>query len=400
MGIHDLKSEHGSGVLPGVSDEPRQKPLFAQLIDFLPWKTFGRIVARYDGDSRVRTFSCSEQYRATAFAQRTYRESLRDIETCLSVQASKLYHMGFSEPARRSTLADANGARDWRIYAELAQRLIAQARKLCAKRDLGPDLANTVYVLDSTTIDLCLSVFPWAPFRTTKAAVKMHTLLDLRGNIPSFIHLSDGNWLMSTPWIRWSRNQAPFMSWIAAPLISLGFMRCSSWAFFVTRAKSDFKAHRDAIRHRRIGRPVSFVTRPSPWMAITPSSIIRSICAASASGTSRPARSWYFYERLRSVGVSHRRPLPKQVASGAIFQMDQAAPSDQAVLSDLGKRGQDPDMDRCVGLCARGDRQKAAPPGRAALRIDAGPFGDSIRENFDPDGIIVGGIQMPYCNRK
>src|SRR5271165_1912803 len=138
------------------------------------------------------TLSCGEQYRAMAFAQLTYRESLRDIETCLSVRASKLYHMGFREPVRRSTLADANEMRDWRIHAELAQRLIAQARKLYAGESLGLDLTNTVYALDSTTIDLCLSVFPWAHFRSTKAAVKMHTLLDLRGNIPSFIHVSDG----------------------------------------------------------------------------------------------------------------------------------------------------------------------------------------------------------------
>jgi len=168
------------------------KTLFAQLMDFLPWKTFSRIVARYDGDSRVRTLSCGEQYRAMAFAQLTYRESLRDIETCLLVQASKLYHMGFSEPVRRSTLADANEARDWHIYADLAARLIVQARKLYVGEELGLELTNTVYALDSTTIDLCLSVFPWAHFRTTKAAVKMHTLLDLRGNIPSFIHISDG----------------------------------------------------------------------------------------------------------------------------------------------------------------------------------------------------------------
>ena len=152
------------------------KTLFAQLMDFLPWSTFTRIVARYDGDQRVRTLSCAEHYRAMAFAQLTYRESLRDIETCLSVQASKLYSMGFREPVRRSTLADANEARDWRIYAELAQRLIVQARRLYANEDLGFDLANTVYALDSTTIDLCLAVFPWAHFRT-KAAVKMHTLL-------------------------------------------------------------------------------------------------------------------------------------------------------------------------------------------------------------------------------
>ena len=158
------------------------KTLFAQLRDFLPWSTFTRIVARYGGDQRVRALSCAEHYRAMAFAQLTYRESLRDIETCLSVQASKLYSMGFRDPVRRSTLADANETRDWRIYAELAQRLITQARRLYVNEDLGFDLANTVYALDSTTIDLCLAVFPWAHFRTTKAAVKMHTLLDLRGS--------------------------------------------------------------------------------------------------------------------------------------------------------------------------------------------------------------------------
>ena len=127
-----------------------------------------------------------------AFAQLTYRESLRDIEICLSVHGPKLYHMGFRQPVRRSTLADANEGRDWRIHAQLAQGLILQARKLYADEDLGLDLTNTVYALDSTTISLCLSVFPWAHFRTTKAAVKMHTLLDLRGSIPSFIHISDG----------------------------------------------------------------------------------------------------------------------------------------------------------------------------------------------------------------
>ena len=146
----------------------------------------------YGGDHRVRTLSCAEQYRSMAFAQLTYRESLRDIETCLSVHASKLYHMGFRQPVRRSTLADANERRDWRIHAALAQRLITQARTLYVDEELGLDLTNTVYALDSTTIALCLSVFPRAHFRTTKAAVKMHTLLDLRGNIPSFIHISDG----------------------------------------------------------------------------------------------------------------------------------------------------------------------------------------------------------------
>jgi hypothetical protein len=168
------------------------KTLFAQLMDFLPWKTFHRIVDRWDGDRYVKSLTCAEQFRVMAFAQLTYRESLRDIEVCLSAQSSKLYHMGFNQEIRRSTLADANETRDWRIHAEFAQCLIAQARKLYAGDSFGIELEHTTYALDSTTIDLCLSLFPWALFRTTKSAVKMHTLLDLRGNIPSFIHLSDG----------------------------------------------------------------------------------------------------------------------------------------------------------------------------------------------------------------
>jgi len=221
------------------------KTIFAQLMDFVPWTTFAKIVSRYGGDRRVRTLSCAEQYRAMAFAQLTYRESLRDIETCLSVQATKLYHMGFREPIRRSTLADANETRDWRIYADLAQRLIVQARKLYAKEDLGLDLANTVYALDSTTIDLCLSVFPWAHFRTTKAAVKMHTLLDLRGNIPSFIHISDGklhdvhalDLLLPEPGAIYvmDRGYVDF-----ARLHALH----GAGAFFVTRAKTNINARR------------------------------------------------------------------------------------------------------------------------------------------------------------
>ena len=174
------------------------KTLFAQLMDFLPWTTFTRIVDRYDGNRRVRTLSCAEQFRAMAFAQLTYRESLRDIEACLSAQSHKLYHMGFQGPVRRSTLADANESRDWRIYAEFAQRLIAQARKLYAQEDLGLELANTVYALDSTTIDLCLSVFPWALFRSTKSAVKMHTCLTSRAASRVSSTFPTARWAMST----------------------------------------------------------------------------------------------------------------------------------------------------------------------------------------------------------
>src|SRR5882762_8430079 len=151
------------------------KTLFSPFMDFLPWKNFHRIVDRYGGDHRIRTLSCAEQFRVMAFAQLTYRESLRDIEVCLAAQAGKLYHMGIAEPVARSTLADANELRDWRIYFELALRLIVKARTLYASEDFGVELATTVYALDATTIDLCLSLFPWAPFRSTKAAVKLHT---------------------------------------------------------------------------------------------------------------------------------------------------------------------------------------------------------------------------------
>ena len=219
--------------------------LFAQLMDFLPWKTFHRIVDRNHGDHYVKSMTCAEQFRVMAFAQLTYRESLRDIEVCLSAQSAKRYHMGFRQEIKRSTLADANERRDWRIHAAFAEHLIAQARKLYVGESIGVELENTAYALDSTTIDLCLSLFPWAPFRITKAAVKMHTLLDLRGNIPSFIHISDGKlhdvnvldilvpeagaiYVMDRGYLDFERLHALHQA----------------QAFFVTRAKSNMDARR------------------------------------------------------------------------------------------------------------------------------------------------------------
>ena len=236
-------------MLPGIASPGALmyvgKTLFAQIMDFVPWTSFRRIVTRYGGDRRVRALNCAEQFRVLAFAQLTWRESLRDIEVCLSAQASKLYHMGLREAVARSTLADANEGRDWRIWHELAQLLIRRARRLYAAESLAVDLDNTVYALDSTTIDLCLSVFPWAHFRSTKAAVKMHTLLDLRGNIPSFIHVSDGKlhdvnvldllipepgafYVMDRGYIDYARL----------------YVLHQAAAFFVTRAKSNLDARR------------------------------------------------------------------------------------------------------------------------------------------------------------
>jgi len=221
------------------------KTLFSQLMDFLPWTTFTRIVDRHGGDHYVKSLACAEQFRAMAFAQLTYRESLRDIEVCLSAQATKLYHMGFRHEIKRSTLADANETRDWRIYAQFAQCLIVLARKLYVGDSFGIELENTTYALDSTTIDLCLSLFPWALFRSTKSAVKMHTLLDLRGNIPSFIHITDGKW--------GDVNVLDVLVLEAGAIYVmdrgyLDFMRLyllhQAQAFFVTRAKSNTKLRR------------------------------------------------------------------------------------------------------------------------------------------------------------
>ena len=166
--------------------------VFSQIIDFLPQKKFRQCVNRYNGNYRVRSFKCYDQLLCMAFAQLTYRESLRDIECCLRAMREKLYHMGIRGKVSRSTLADANEVRDWRIYSDFAQILIHEARHLYAEDDFGLELNDTVYALDSSTIDLCLSLFPWARFRKTKAAVKLHTLLDLRGDIPTFIWITDG----------------------------------------------------------------------------------------------------------------------------------------------------------------------------------------------------------------
>jgi len=223
-----------------------QGPLvFAQLTQHLPLTTFRRCVARYQGERKVKAFSCLDQFFCMAFAQLTFRESLRDIEACLRAQRSKLYHLGIRAVVSRNTLANANTVRDWRIYADFAQSLMGIARKLYAEEPFGVDLRESVYALDTTTIDLCLSVFPWAPFRSTKAAVKLHTLLDLRGNIPSFIHISDGK--MHEVNILDQLRPEPG-AFCVMDRGFLDFKRLSQFhvagSFFVTRGKSNLQVHR------------------------------------------------------------------------------------------------------------------------------------------------------------
>jgi len=221
------------------------KIIFSQLMNHLPWRCFHASVLRYSGDYKIKTFTCADQFRVMAFAQLTYRESLRDIEACLRAMSPKLYHMGIRGNVSRNNLAHANETRDWRIYADFAQILIAEARELYAGEDLGIDLESNIYALDSTTIDLCLSLFPWARFRKAKGAIKLHTLMNLRGNIPEFILVSDGKLhdvnildvLIPEPGAYYVMDRA-----------YIDFGRLYEWhqakTFFVTRAKSNFQFKR------------------------------------------------------------------------------------------------------------------------------------------------------------
>ena len=219
--------------------------LFAQVMEFVPWKTFGRIIARHHGNAGVRTLGCGDVFRIMAFAQLTWRESLRDIEVCLTANQAKLFHMGLQAPPARSTLADALNRRDWRIYHALAQRLIARARVLYAQAPSLLDLDTAVYALDATTIDLCLSLFAWAPFRSTKAAIKLHTLLDLRGAIPTFIHVSDGK-LHDVNVLDLLPVEAGAFYVMDRGYLDFGRLYAlhQAGAFFVTRAKRGMDARR------------------------------------------------------------------------------------------------------------------------------------------------------------
>jgi hypothetical protein len=240
-------------------------------MEFLPLHIFRQCVDRYNGNYKVKEFTCLDQYYSMAFAQITYRESLRDIEACLRAQHGKLYHMGIRGPVSRNTLANANKVRDWRIYADFALSLIATARRLYSKEAFLDDLDETVYALDATTIDLCLSLFPWAHFRKTKGAIKLHTLLDLRGNIPSFIHISDGKlhevntldiipieigafYIMDRGYLDYSRLYC--LSQVAA--------------FFVTRAKSNLKCRR--VYSHPVDRSTGLICDQSVLLTVAKSS--------------------------------------------------------------------------------------------------------------------------------
>ena len=353
--------------------------VFAQVMRHLPLTTFRRCVARYGGEHRIKRFSCLDQYLCLAFAQLTWRESLRDIEACLRAQSFKLYHLGFRSTVARNTLANANAVRDWRIYADFAQHLIGIARRLYADDPLALELDETVYALDSTTIDLCLSVFPWAPFRSTKAAVKLHTLLDLRGNIPSFIFISDGKMHDVNILDQLLPEAGAFYVMDRGYLDFERLARLDdAGSFFVTRAKSNLKAR------RRYSRPVDRST------GLVCDQTVLLTGFYSRQGFNRPLRRIKFNDPQtgkRLVFLTNNFALDALTiaklykAGGTVLQMDQAAPAHQGVLRHQRKRRQIANLDRRLGLRPRRHRQKTPRASRQPLRNSTNPQPHPLREN-------------------
>lgn len=338
--------------------------VFSQVMEHLPLHTFRRCVQRYRGNHKIQSFSCLDQFRCMAFAQLTYRESLRDIEACLRAQQNKLYHMGIRGGISRNTLSNANKVRDWRIYADFAQSLIQIARKLYVDEDIGAELDNTVYALDATTIDLCLSVFPWAHFRSTKAAVKLHTLLDLRGSIPTFIHISDGKmhdvnvldlllpeagafYVMDRGYVDFSRL----------------FTLHQGSAFFVIRAKSNlqcrrlysmFRGQRPGAQMRSDGSVERILCSPGLSRKAPPYQIPRS---ENRQDIGIPDQQFY------ATGNDDRRSVSLPLAGRTIFQMDQTAPANQVIFWHDRQRSKNSNLDRRLRLRSDCHHQKTTQPG-------------------------------------
>jgi hypothetical protein len=293
--------------------------VFSQLLDFLPRSEFEQCVRRYQGNYRVRSFSCLDQFLCMAFAQLTFRESLRDIETCLRALEPKLYHAGIRGPVARSTLADANETRDWRIYADFAQVLIRRARVLYAADDFGVELAQTAYAFDATTIDLCLALFPWARFRRHKAAIKLHTLLDLRGSIPCFVHITEGKTAEVT--VLDELVLEPGACYVMdRGYIDFGrlYTITQSLAFFVVRAKRNLD-----YRHCR-SRPVDQATglgsvgsRVENGNGVSFRAVPNPNCPAAPNGRAPEDTPWRSLARRSPPCTSSSAPTPWTPPSGA-----------------------------------------------------------------------------------
>ena len=331
------------------------KLVFAQVMDHLPLHTFHRCVRRYGGHRRVRSFSCLDQFLCMAFAQITGRRSLCDLEIALRTQRSKLYHMGIRSGIARTTLADANEVRDWRIWQDFGQALIRIARPLYLDEDLGLELDNTVYALDSSTIDLSLNAFPWARFRSTKGAVKLHTLIDLQGSIPTFMRISEGKLhdvkvldeLPPEPGAIYVMDRAYIDFQRLFRLLSAG-------AFFVVRAKSNLLWRR---RYLPTGRQATGPAlrsdrgpdRTQDRCQVSPDAATRRL-PLHGQATDLPLPD----QQLRVARPNGRRPVSPPLAGRVVFSLAQAASSHSSVPGHFRERGQDPDLDR--SQCVRADR--------------------------------------------
>ncbi len=358
------------------------RTLFTQLMDFISPYEFRKCVERYGGHYKILHFTCWEQFLCMAFAQLTYRESLRDIQACLRVAQPKLYHMGFRSIVARNTLAHANEVRDWRIYADFAQGLITTARTLYAAEAFGVELDETVYALDATVIDLCLALFPWATFRKRKAAVKLHTLLDLRGNIPTVLFITPGrvhdvnilDQLVVEPGAFYilDRGYVDF-----ARLYRLH----QALGFFVTRAKRNF-------RFRYLdSRPVDQST------GVHSDQVIRLYGFYSHQSYPERLRRIRFFDadkrkwlvfltqQLHATGFDHCPAVQVPLAGRAVLQVDQTASADQGLLRDFRECRQDPDLDRHRGLRVGRHREEATQAGGQSLFDPPDSQRLALREN-------------------
>ena len=352
------------------------KSIFAQLMDFLPSKSFQRCVKRYQGDYKLKTFSCWDQFLCMAFAQLTYRESLRDIEACLRAQHSKLYHLGIRGQVSRNTLAHANSVRDWRIYADFAQVLITRARALYADDSFGVELSQTVYALDATTIDLCLALFPWAKFRKHKGAVKLHTLLDLRGNIPTVVIITDGKVHEINILDQLSFEAGAFyvMDRGYLDFARLYQLHLAS-AFFVTRARKRFAFQ------RLYSQPVDRTT------GVICDQIVTLVNPVPRQGYPEKLRRIRYRDALnnqRLVFLTNNFTLPPLTIAQLYrsrWQVELFFKWIKEFLRHFRERFAYSNLDRDLGLCARCDRQKRIALGGQSLQNVTDLQRHSFREN-------------------
>jgi hypothetical protein len=355
--------------------------IFSQLIAHASRDALDRCIRRYRGNHRVRTFSCRDQFLVMAFAQLTYRESLRDIEACLSALPDRLYHMGIRGNVSRSTLADANEQRDWRIYADFAQGLIAEARRLYAGEPLDLDLEHTVYALDATIIEFCIELFPWARFQKHVSGVKLHTLLDLRGPIPAFARITAGNLADSHILDVLTPEPGSIYVFDRAYLDFVRLRRLNqAKAIFVTRAKKNQKLRR--IYSRPVDRSTGLICDQTVVLAIAATArSTLSNCAASATKTRIRQGICLHHQRLRSAGAHDHQALQVTLAHRALLQVDQAAPPDQGVLREKPQRRQHPDLDRHFRVPDHRHRPEAAWHRAGSLHFATDPESLSFRAN-------------------